>query len=78
MNETSIDPTGIDRINQINELVFRLAKDDDMTDLSPSQDPGFLREFYLSKFYRIPQVATDQWVFLYISIKLYNSTHFHI
>lgn len=63
---SSIDHTGVHRINKINELVYRLARDDDLSDLSPSQDPTLLYEWYEWSINLYPlrqQVGNAMWVF---------------
>lgn len=58
-----IDQTGIDRMIAINKLVYFMAKDDDLSDVSPSQDPCFLNEWFINEFSRIDEVSVEMWVF---------------
>lgn len=53
-----IDQTGINQIIQINKLFYRLAKDDDMSDASISNDCCLMTEWYSSGISQIQQVAT--------------------
>lgn len=49
----------IDRMKQIVKLVYQLAKDDDMSDVSPSQDPCFLKEWLINDCRCIEEVSGD-------------------
>lgn len=40
-------------------MVYRLAKDDDMSDLSPSQDPNFLIEWFICVFIQLQEVVDE-------------------
>lgn len=62
-DRATIDQTGINRIIQITKMVYRLAKDDDMSDLSPSQDPNFLIEWFICVFIQLQEVVDEMWVF---------------
>lgn len=59
MNRVSIDQTGINQINEITKRVYRLAKDDDLSDMSPSQDPCLLNEWHFNYFPQIGQNANN-------------------
>lgn len=62
----AINQTGIDRLKKIDKLVYRLAKDDDLSDTSLSQDASFLFEYFEWTFNDFPQrreVGNAMWVF---------------
>lgn len=50
-------------MNQINELVYHLVKDDDLSDVSPSQDPCFLNEWIVNDFPKTSEVENELLVF---------------
>lgn len=62
-SEEIVDQTGIDRMKQINKLIYRLAKDDDLSEVSPSQDPCLLDEWHINLFARVREVQDVMWVF---------------
>lgn len=51
-----IDRTEIDQVIEIIKLVYYLAKNDDLSDLSISKDPCFLYELHFPYLTRIPDV----------------------
>lgn len=44
----SISETVIKQMKEISKLVYRLAKYDDMSDVKISQDPCFLKEWFIN------------------------------
>lgn len=68
-------------MKEISKLVYRLAKDDDMSDLSPSQDPNFLYEWFFSDFAQIIEIGDEMWVFFNFfssTDQSYSFFRFHI
>lgn len=52
-----IDQTGIDQINQINKLIYQLAKNEIISEASVFHDYGFLKEWLDTEFLTVPQIG---------------------
>lgn len=61
-DEASIDEEGINRMNRITGLIYLLARDDDLSEVSPSQDSIFLDEWFFNGFPRFTEMRNKMWV----------------
>lgn len=53
----NIEQVDIDRIIEINKLVYRLARSDDMSDSSLLHNPRSLHSFFSGDFEILPQIS---------------------
>lgn len=49
-------------MNRITGLIYLLARDDDLSEVSPSQDSIFLDEWFFNAFPRITEMRNKMWV----------------
>lgn len=54
-----MEQTGTRQVIEIYKLIYHLAKDDDMSDVSLSQDPCFLSEFIIKLYTQIEEVENE-------------------
>lgn len=61
-----MEQTGTRQVIEIYKLIYHLAKDDDMSDVSLSQDPCFLSEFIIKLYTQIEEVENEVYVFFHM------------
>lgn len=60
-------------------MIYQLAKDDNLSDESSSQDPCFLNESFINVFPKLQEVADEMCVFFnFVTYQSYSFSLFHI